>query len=120
MSPALIAIISIAVQILNGLIPQLHITGLTSSIVNLVEEILAQLPTLWNAIKGGGTTTVEVTAALVSIQAVAKEAAHDPTLNPQVLQWVVSLDQAAQRALDADTAAQKTVDPATLGDIQPL
>lgn len=120
MSPALLTIVSVIAQLLSGLIPQLNLTGLTPTILKLVDEVLAQLPTLWNAIKGGSSTTIEVTAALVAIQTVAKEAAADPNLNPAILAWVQTLDTAAQKALAADTAAQANVDPANLTDIQPL
>lgn len=120
MNSALITVVSVIAQILSGLIPQLGLVGLAPVILKLVDEILTELPTLWNAIKGGGGTTLEVTAALVAIQTVAKEAAGDPNLNPAVLAWVQTLDTAAQKALVADTAAQAKVDPTTLGDIAPL
>jgi hypothetical protein len=120
MSPAILAVVSIIAQLLSGLIPQLNLTGLTSTLVKLVDEILTQLPTLWSALKGSSTTTMEVTAALVSIQAVAKEAAADTTLNPAILAWVQTLDTAVQKALAADQAAQAKVDPTSLTDIAPL
>lgn len=120
MNSALITVVSVIAQILSGLIPQLGLVGLAPMILKLVDEILTQLPTLWSAIKGGGGTTLEVTAALVSIQAVAKEAAADTSLNPTVLAWVQTLDVAAQKALEADTAAQAKVDPTTLTDIAPV
>lgn len=117
MTPALVALISILAQVLSGLVPSLNLSSLDKSIVNLVEEILTQLPTLWAALKAGGTKTAEVTAALISIQTVAKEAAQSTSLDPAALKWVQSIDQAAQNALAADTAAQAKVDPTTLTDI---
>lgn len=120
MNPAILAVVSIIVQILSGLIPQLGLIGLTPSILKLVDEILQQLPALWAALKGGGGTALEVTAALVAIQTVAKEAAGDTNLDPVALAWVQTLDTAVQKALVADTAAQATVDPALLTDIAPL
>jgi hypothetical protein len=120
MNSALITVVSVIAQILSGLIPQLGLVGLAPMILKLVDEILTQLPTLWSAIKGGGGATLEVTAALVSIQAVAKEAASDKSLNPTVLAWIETLDTAAQKALAADTAAQANVDTSTLTDIAPV
>ncbi|HMF74289.1 MAG TPA: hypothetical protein VK604_01375 [Bryobacteraceae bacterium] len=120
MSPAILTVISIIAQILSGLIPQLKLSGLTASILKLVDEIVTQLPTLWAALSSGGSTTLEVTAALLAIQAVAKEAAADTNLDPVTLAWVQTLDTAAQKALAADTAAQANVDPSTLTDIEPL
>jgi hypothetical protein len=119
-SPALIALISILSQVLAGLLPQLNLSSLDKSIVTLVEEILSQLPVLWSALKSGGTKTAEVTAALISIQTVAKEAAQSTSLSPVALAWVESIDNAAQKALAADTAAQAKVDPDTLTDIAPV
>jgi hypothetical protein len=117
MSPAILALISLLAQLISGLLPQLNLSSLNKGIVILVEEILAQLPTLWAALKSGGTKTAEVTAALLSIQTVAKEAAQDTNLSPAALQWVQAIDEAAQNALEADTAAQAKVDPTTLTDI---
>jgi hypothetical protein len=116
-SPALMALISILAQVLAGLVPQLNLSSLEKGMVTLVEEILTQLPTLWAALKSGGTKTAEVTAALISIQTVAKEAAQNTSLNPVALAWVESIDNAAQKALVADTAAQVKVDPDSLTDI---
>lgn len=120
MSPALLALVSIIAQILTGLIPQLHVSQLSKNIITLVDELLKALPTLWSAIKGGGATTIEVTAALTAIQTVAQEAQQDTTLDPATLSWIVALDNAAQKALAADTAAQAKVEPDTLTDIAPL
>jgi hypothetical protein len=117
MTPALVALISILAQVLAGLVPQLNLSSMETGIITLVEEILTQLPTLWAALKSGGTKTAEVTAALVSIQTVAKEAAQNTSLSPTTLAWVESIDNAAQKALAADTAAQANVDPSTLTDI---
>jgi hypothetical protein len=116
MAPALVALFSILSQVLAGLLPQLNLSSLDKDIATLVEEILAQLPTLWAALKSGGTKTDEVTAALLSIQTVAKEA-QSTSLSPTALAWVESIDSAAQKALAADTAAQANVDPSTLTDI---
>jgi len=119
-SPALIALISILAQVLAGLVPQLNLSSLEKGMVTLVEEILTQLPTLWAALKSGGTKTAEVTAALISIQTVAREAAQNTNLNPATLAWVESIDNAAQKALVADTAAQAKVEPDSLTDIAPV
>lgn len=117
MAPALVALISLLAQVMSGLVPQLNLSSLEKGVVTLVEEILTQLPTLWAALKSGGTKTAEVTAALLSIQTVAKEAAQDTSLSPAALQWVQAIDEAAQNALAADTAAQAKVDPSILTDI---
>jgi hypothetical protein len=120
MNSSLLTIVSVIATVLSGLIPQLGLVGLAPMILKLVDEILTQLPTLWNAIKGGGGTTLEVTAALMAIQTVAKEAAADTSLSPATLDWVQTLDTAAQKALAADTAAQAKVDPTILTDIAQL
>ena len=109
----LLLLIGSAISVLKS------IPGVPNTVGTAIADVAGLIPSIEALVASGKAGTVNPTSILTMLSAIIAELQKSTNLNPGDLALAQAFDTAIQKALVADAAAQKVINP-TLPDVEPL